>query len=812
MAPYFSFVFFNRMVRVKRSKNKIRSPAEHRSHEEQEEELYLEEEERYTPLSSRWVTDNDGIPVEEEIPDLADLERATEFHVVDRHYRSRERYKRIVLACGILFVLSTVIGVSVALSRNNKSSSVSYYQVPSPPPELDVVCDISSVETTDGHAACQRYCEPATCCFDRMQNCKLENQKVCEMYATCLLLTAYSGMEVLEQDDASNNIYDAEGFLLSEAPSNINAICSKESRATFDGNKQCDEICRAAACCETSCSSSPKCAQYFICFAVDVLDVIVSSSTSNTTPMAENTDNEIGIMELCEDIHNPGCIQECQERECCFRTTGYNCYNDSTTWCDDYAICVNLPIWQSLNQQFQTNLTSSSTISDFKLKCSLYQSDNDLSECQKLCDERSCCFTVDGCLDESICHESFECINLPNFEEVYNKAHGIKPIFTTNATMTTTKTEDSSIIALNAACSATNIDANGTNDCENLCKHRACCFVTDDNNQSRNCADNQDLKAWCDEYSACQILVLYSNSNIDTVTTESSSSTNIAITAPDNSAVTAAVAVNAVNEACSSDVIAVSGKSLCQELCDDRACCFVKELALNCQDELRDWCLEYSACNVLMHVAANTSAAANAVTSACSLDVLAESPTACQELCDDRACCFAHGKFNCADELHDWCLEYSACNGLTTWKNTNNSTSASAAPEVENACDASKIQDSVLASECTKLCSARSCCFADTGNDNCYKLNSKWCDEYKACWNLPQYNGDMGYPNAGSTIPSMNTPAPSSTPVEPLPSTPEDVSGNHIVGHLGKFGVLAYDSSSTAAQVAHAKGLGKGSN
>jgi len=716
------------MVRVKRSKNNIRNPGEHRSQEEQEEELYLEEEERYTPLSDRWVTDNDGIPLEEEIPDLADLERATEFHVVDRHYRSRERYKRIALACGILFVLSTVIGVSVALSRNNKSTSVSYYQVPSPPPELDVFCDISSVETTDGHAACQRYCEPATCCFNRLQNCKLENQKVCEMYATCLLLTAYSGMEVLEQDDVSNNIYDAEGFLLPEAPSNMNAICSKESRATFDGNKQCDELCRAAACCETSCSSSPKCAQYFICFAVDVLDVTVSSSTSNTTSMAENTDNEIGVMELCEDIHNPRCIQECQERACCFRTTGYNCYNDSTTWCDNYAICVNLPVWQSLNQQFETDLSNSSTISDFKLKCSLYESDNELSECQKLCNERSCCFTLDGCLDESICHVSFECINLPNFEEVYNKAHGIKPIFTSNVTMTTTKTENSSIIALNAACSSTNIDANGTNDCENLCKHRACCFVTDYNNKSRNCADNQDLKAWCD--------------------------TN-----------------NVATGSSSSDAVAVRGKSLCQELCDDRACGFVKEFALNCADELRDWCLEYSACNILTPVAADTSAAANAVTVACSLDVFADSPTACQELCAYRAYCFAHGTFNCADSLYDWCLEYSACNGLTAWK-TNNPTSNNAAPEVENACDASKMQDSVLLSECTKLCSARSCCFADIRNDNCYKFNSKWCDKYKACWNLPQCNGDMGYPNA------VKKPSPVKKP-NPKESSPDRLVQRH---------------------------------
>jgi hypothetical protein len=30
----------------------------------------------------------------------------------------------------------------------------------------------------------------------------------------------------------------------------------------------------------------------------------------------------------------------------------------------------------------------------------------------------------------------------------------------------------------------------------------------------------------------------------------------------------------------------VRGKSLCQELCDDRACGFVKEFALNCADEL----------------------------------------------------------------------------------------------------------------------------------------------------------------------------------------------------------------------------------
>jgi hypothetical protein len=138
-----------------------------------------------------------------------------------------------------------------------------------------------------------------------------------------------------------------------------------------------------------------------------------------------------------------------------------------------------------------------------------------------------------------------------------------------------------------------------------------------------------------------------------------------------------------------------------------------------------------------------------AVTKACSPAALHDSKAECQEFCDDRACCFASGSFNCSEELRDWCHEYSACNALIELEKEQqaNNTTGINIFQVDEMCDSSKMQDSIYASQCTNLCSTRSCCFENKGSDyNCYELNSLWCDEFKSCWNLPQYQAGTSTP------------------------------------------------------------------
>jgi len=881
--------------------------------EEAEEELYLEEEERYTPMSQRWgdtstnsgkkqkhwksqthrpsssaksvdvlVSSVNDDAVEEEqhrlhdaiLQDYSiyDLEQSTttDYHhtIMDgeRKWRNKKQIRTIlIIATGIIVLLFCTEGVTFLVqkatnSNNHKnptdeipqsttsynnnnnetlSSSIHYYQVPLPPSDLDVTCSISNVETPEGYTACQLSCDPASCCLSNLQNCRWNNQPICDMYNSCMLLSAYTGTEsniilplqpnnmMSSTNTTTNTITNAttSNSILPDAPSNIESLCSPSNRETRNGSIQCDEICRYAACCKSSCSTSPQCINYQICFTTHILDYIPihasnnqnhSSTTdgnNNTVVKEEEEEEELDISVLCDDISNPKCIQKCQDRQCCF-TSYNNCYTEYNTWCDDYAICKDLPLWEAVEQQFHTTTYNDTTnihpTSEFQQKCSMYLSAFDLDDCQKLCQERSCCFTVDGCgtHTDTLCHESFECINLPNFEEFYNKAHGTQPIIysssstpattitiigteeqstistttistagitvtgtTTNTTSSSTEQVDTSVkAAVYNVCSSSAIAINGTQDCEDVCKERSCCFIIADISKPSSCSDNPALKGWCEEYSACQILLrpqtatgtsgnnnntsTYSSLTIeDTQQNTTTTTTNAESAAALSSAVqdvAAATTADTLNSACASDYVQLHGKHACQELCADRACCFT-EGPLSCTEELHDWCLQFSACNILVNdheqpktttTTTNTTNSNAAVTKACSPASLQDSKAECQELCDDRACCFAAGSFNCSEELRDWCHEYSACNALIELEEEQQASNATGINifQVDEICDSSKMQDSTYASQCTNLCSTRSCCFEYKGSDyNCYELNLQWCDEFKSCWNLPKY-------------------------------------------------------------------------
>ena len=170
----------------------------------------------------------------------------------------------------------------------------------------------------------------------------------------------------------------------------------------------------------------------------------------------------------------------------------------------------------------------------------------------------------------------------------------------------------------------------------------------------------------------------------------------------------------------------------------------------------------------------------------------------CESMCHDRACCFVDGIFNCREDLEDWCLEYSACDILaTTSKESEEQTDEEEESEghhhtpIQEACEPSKLRDPDLVSHCEDMCSTRRCCFAD-GNNSCYRYDPHWCNEYKVCLNLPDYHGGFihyaGEDDEENMMIEVNPPHLPSAVEEPPPS-------NYIVGYLGKFGILAHDSS-----------------
>lgn len=179
---------------------------------------------------------------------------------------------------------------------------------------------------------------------------------------------------------------------------------------------------------------------------------------------------------------------------------------------------------------------------------------------------------------------------------------------------------------------------------------------------------------------------------------------------------------------------------------------------------------------------------------------------ACEEKCQLRACCFVDGTFNCRKDMESWCFEFSACDNLVKVSNSQEQQAEdqAAAEEghtpVQEACEPSKLQDPDLLSRCEDICSTRRCCWGK-GRDNCYDYDPHWCNEYKVCLNLPDYGGgfmhfagEVDEEELASQQVEQEQPATTEPPQQQTPS-------NYIVGYLGKFGILAHDSSTNKAAI-----------
>lgn len=186
---------------------------------------------------------------------------------------------------------------------------------------------------------------------------------------------------------------------------------------------------------------------------------------------------------------------------------------------------------------------------------------------------------------------------------------------------------------------------------------------------------------------------------------------------------------------------------------------------------------------------------------------------ACEAKCQDRACCFVDGAFNCRQDLESWCLEFSACDNLAKINpKTEGQSSTESISEgdggqedhhtpVQEACEPSKLQDPDLMSRCEDMCSTRRCCW-EQGHDSCYDYDPHWCNEYKVCLNLPNYEGGFIHFAGEMDEETMMIEGASKgeTNVAEQPAA-EPQPSNYIVGYLGKFGILAHDSSTNKAIV-----------
>jgi hypothetical protein len=181
---------------------------------------------------------------------------------------------------------------------------------------------------------------------------------------------------------------------------------------------------------------------------------------------------------------------------------------------------------------------------------------------------------------------------------------------------------------------------------------------------------------------------------------------------------------------------------------------------------------------------------------------------ACEEKCQLRACCFVDGAFNCRKDMESWCSEFSACDNLVKVSSSSSSENQQGEDQgaeeeghtpVQEACEPAKLQDPDLLSRCEDICSTRRCCWGK-GRDNCYDYDPHWCNEYKVCLNLPDYEG--GFMHFAGEVDEEESASQQLVPEQSATEPPQQqLPSNYIVGYLGKFGVLAHDSSTNKAVV-----------
>jgi len=607
------------------------------------------------------------------IPDLADLELATQYHVVDRTFRRRQLLKRLAVLVGVILVVVGVsVGIALLVSSSKSSaaaaaasSSSSSIIVPPPPQDLSTLCDATNLMSDSGRAQCKAACAPAACCASTLESCKAANMETCEAYSSACLL---------QQQDATSQSQ------MSDSEKIITTLC--EDTADLESMKNCKKLCAARDCCFNvmdihsgyNCYDDFKewCDEYKVCATLknipdssippleqQVPISIISTQPPSVTPITSTwapvSIEKALVQKVCsmDAISTNGskdCADICRERACCFvDESEFNCIQERSDWCLEYSLCTILNMGgggggEEGGEEGETLNTTVATT-------------------------------------------------------------------TMTASATTTSTEPT-VNEVEEKCSLDFLIAYGSTQCESLCDRGQCCFATDDT----SCA--VDLQEWCLVYSACKNLMSSSASNTSSIisiptgteTSQLVNTTEVTTTAIDNST----GIPNSVASVCAVDFIAVNGNVQCESFCARGKCCFVED-ETNCAISLENFCLDFRDCanlqeapsslnvvaenitvpevtenatNVTTEGPENTIAGVvtlaptqvpvnnittppapllDSVNSSCTAEAIAANgKDKCKVICKERACCFIEGDFNCYPDRQLWCDEYSACHILST--------------------------------------------------------------------------------------------------------------------------------------------------
>ena len=283
----------------------------------------------------------------------------------------------------------------------------------------------------------------------------------------------------------------------------------------------------------------------------------------------------------------------------------------------------------------------------------------------------------------------------------------------------------------------------GRDQCESLCRARSCCFSADD----RNC--RVDNKNWCEEYSACEVLI------------DERLSTN-EISSGGHS--------EPKNDECDQSKITTSISLLmCEESCMAAACPCFWDLssgwncnAISTSDVTN--CKEWEYCRPLLeNLVEDEGGAKNdknnailqSISAACKKENIQSSKgkEECFELCEDHMCCFEGCKDNAECGLYANCWNLLDTSDSSTDAFDDGPKLRPPPDNLEELCDSSTLDVGLRLTQCKEACAIGQCCM---GIGFSCQTNIKYCLQFAACdviWEPELYSPIGGVPESNKEVP-----------------------------------------------------------
>ena len=568
---------------------------------------------------------------------------------------------------------------------------------------------------------------------------------------------------------------------LPSPPLNLHEICS--DWITTSGRSKCQSECSMAECCslpatnKNSCweEQAEECATYrAACMALELHSdddpsgsggsgSTTSSSGSTTTLDAKTIlyapPSDLSFVCSSVSLGTPQGFNDCESRcrpsRCCYPDK-FDCNLADDRYCEDYEdLCANVAeSWRgSGHASGGTASSQTPAIANGVMQECNAANLNPPDKCIEACKPGACCYVGSSYFPiEQLFNDYYGFANSPmqvadncasniGFCQQYGSCEHLnhmKDVAGWNSD------EVNYVVDVSSPCKAEHIAQFGALQCSNVCQPAHCCFSGE-----YACDDVELGHLNCEDYKACQ--VLYPNKKVSTKELLE--------------------LAERIDEVCSAiSLKSIGGRAECQDVCNDRLCCFYQDGCTNDPDKN---CLAYAGCESYYNLPTDSGQANNSnnnnnnnnaggsTVSDLGVDefvtVLEETCSEenlktingiykCHNKCQSHLCCFADGdqaQQDCSNQRPAACSVYKPCERLVNPIHGN--PPASLEPgDIEKivfdncyfGADPLKITEEMV-KKCHGVCAQRLCCFSDyllqsscrdtVGDDECqlYSL----CDQ-----------------------------------------------------------------------------------